>query len=324
MKMVRELEHLSYEDRLRELGLFSPEKRRLQGDLIAAFQYLKGAYKKAGEGLFTRACTDRTRGNGFKLKEGRFRLDIRKKFFTMRVVRHWNRLPREVMDAPSLEVFKARLDGALSNLLYCHGNFRKMRRLHPYHSLRNISLQSNNGVGTKLLAAGFDELLKIQYGIKYIQLVNLQRDLNLCITKELQLLGYRIWDDGIEYILIKRANGTKQEWGTSITKNKTGIQKDLATWETKSKRNGMQLFSLNCKVLHLVWDKQLRVLYLHETKRHVKPREVSIHNSYNNEQHTQRVKGHVPCVPCAACESNTNHCRKMLVEPRQKRPQQLT
>ncbi|KFR02935.1 hypothetical protein Y956_09199, partial [Nipponia nippon] len=55
--------------------------------------------------------------NGFKLKESRFRLDIRKKFFTMRVVRHWNRLPREAVDAPSLEVLKARLDGALSNLV---------------------------------------------------------------------------------------------------------------------------------------------------------------------------------------------------------------
>jgi len=78
---------------------------------------LKGAYKKAGEGLFTRACSDRTRGNSFKLKEGRCRSDTRKKFCTMRVVKHWNRLSREAVDAPSLEVFKARLGGALSNLV---------------------------------------------------------------------------------------------------------------------------------------------------------------------------------------------------------------
>ena len=57
------------------------------------------------------------RGNGFKLKEGRFRLDRRKKFFTVRVVRHWHRLPREAVAAPSLEVLRARLNGALSNLV---------------------------------------------------------------------------------------------------------------------------------------------------------------------------------------------------------------
>ena len=115
--MIRGLEHLSYEETFRELELFSLEKRRLRGDLIVAFQYTKGAYKKDGDRLFTWACSDRARGNGFKLKEGRFRLDIRKKFFTMRVVRHWNRLLREVVDAPSLEVFKVRLDGALCNLM---------------------------------------------------------------------------------------------------------------------------------------------------------------------------------------------------------------
>ena len=97
--------------------MFSLEKRRLQGDLVAAFQYLKGAFKQEGNQLFERVDNSRTRGNGLKLKEGRFRLDVRGKFFTMRVVRcRLPRLPREVADAPSLEVFKARLDGALGSL----------------------------------------------------------------------------------------------------------------------------------------------------------------------------------------------------------------
>ena len=65
----------------------------------------------------TRAGSDKTRGNGFRLKEGRFRLDIRKKLFALRVVRHCSRLPRQVVDTPSLAVFKARLDGALSSLV---------------------------------------------------------------------------------------------------------------------------------------------------------------------------------------------------------------
>jgi len=77
----------------------------------------EGGLQESWRGTFTRACSDRTRGNGFKPKEGRFRLEIRRKFFTLRVVRHRHRLPREAVDAPSLAVFKARLYGALSNLV---------------------------------------------------------------------------------------------------------------------------------------------------------------------------------------------------------------
>ena len=97
---IRGLKHHPYGVRLRELELFSMEKRRLWGGRYSSLPVLEGAYKKAREGLFISACSNRTRGNGFKLTEGRFRLN-RKKFFTERVVRHWNRLPREaVMHCP--------------------------------------------------------------------------------------------------------------------------------------------------------------------------------------------------------------------------------
>ncbi|GAB0187583.1 hypothetical protein GRJ2_001223600 [Grus japonensis] len=116
MKLIRGLEHLSYEDRLR-VGMVQPGEKAALGRPYSSLPVPKGTYRKAGEGLFTRSWSDRTRGNGFKLKEGRFRFDVRKKFFTVRVVRHWNRLPRGVVDAPFLEVFKTGLDEALGNLV---------------------------------------------------------------------------------------------------------------------------------------------------------------------------------------------------------------
>ena len=79
-----------------------------------AFQYLKRAHKQDGE--------QPTRGSGFKLRQGRFRLDIRRNFFIQRVLTHWNRLPKEIVDAPSLEAFNTRMDVALGSLVSCIAN----------------------------------------------------------------------------------------------------------------------------------------------------------------------------------------------------------
>jgi len=115
-RMVRRLEHLSYEERLRKLGLFSLKKRRLRGDLINAYKYLQGGCREDGARLFPVVPSDRTRGNGHKLKQRKFCLSMRKNF-SLRVTEPWPRLPREVVDFPSLEIFQTCLDAVLCNLL---------------------------------------------------------------------------------------------------------------------------------------------------------------------------------------------------------------
>ena len=116
-RMMRGQEHLSYEERLRQLGLFSLEKRRLRGDLRNASKYLQGGCQEDGARLFSVVPSNRTRGNGHKLKQRKFHLHTRKNFFPLRVTEPWSRLPTEAVESPSLEMFQTRLDAVLCGLL---------------------------------------------------------------------------------------------------------------------------------------------------------------------------------------------------------------
>ena len=111
------LEGMSCEQRLRTLGLSGLERRRLRGDLVALCSSLRRGRGEGGAELSSLGSRDGTPGNGSKLCQGRFRRDRRKHVFTERVVRPWNRLPGQAVDAPSLSVFQRHLDNALNTML---------------------------------------------------------------------------------------------------------------------------------------------------------------------------------------------------------------
>jgi len=116
--MMRGLEHLSYEGRLRELGLFSLEKTRLRGDLRNVYKYLQGGCQEDGARLFPVVPSDRTRGNGHKVEQRKLQLNMRKNFLSLRVTEPWPRLPREAVESPSLEIFQPRLAAVPCSLLW--------------------------------------------------------------------------------------------------------------------------------------------------------------------------------------------------------------
>ena len=109
-KLIPELRNKSYESRLKALNLFTLSKRRLRGDMIETFKILKGFEKINYEKYFTIDTNSILRGHEYKLKKDKFSTDIKGNFFFNRVVRHWNKLPSEVVASNTVETFKTRLD----------------------------------------------------------------------------------------------------------------------------------------------------------------------------------------------------------------------
>ena len=116
--VIKGPKHLPYEESLSNLGLFSLGRRRLRVDLINVYKYLKGDGRQMDEArLFSEVCSNRIRSNGLKLEYRKFYINMLKNFFMVRVMEHWNRLLREVVESSSIEIFKTCLDSYLFDLV---------------------------------------------------------------------------------------------------------------------------------------------------------------------------------------------------------------
>ncbi|KAK4808545.1 hypothetical protein QYF61_009848 [Mycteria americana] len=113
-KAIKRRQHTCYDEQLRELGLLTTEKRRLRRDLINVQKQLKRGCSKDG-------ASDRTRGNGHKLKHRKFPLNLRKHPFTVSVIKHWHRLSTQLVESPCLQILNSCLVTALGNRLYASG-----------------------------------------------------------------------------------------------------------------------------------------------------------------------------------------------------------
>ena len=114
-RLILELRGLDYEERLSRLGLYSLEFRRMRGDLIETYKIMKGIDRIDAGRLFPLVGESRTRGHSLKIRGSRFRTELRRNFFTQRVVNLWNSLPSETVEAPSLNIFKKKIDSFLKN-----------------------------------------------------------------------------------------------------------------------------------------------------------------------------------------------------------------